>query len=293
MIFVLFAIFFCRMILLMVFVKRASNGDDKFIVLETTAASHYAEKVRWCMDHLGIPYEEEINVDIIFWLLSGRQVPCLLVPSKGICITNSSDILRYLYGIYAYDSARASFFRPTCRSIALEEKFDRLGEDLCRLGYRKLFQASNRQQLTESLWGINEDGIPEWQRSCLQMIRPFLQILVMALVNTSEAKAAESEVKARQVLSEVDDMLKDGRKFLLGTDRPTYLDFHFAAMCGVMLLPEKYGGPRISERSRIDFKSLPNEIKNQIEEFRSMPAGKFALRMYENYRASRSQFLEQ
>lgn len=47
---------------------------DKRLVLEALPVSHYVEKVRWALDKLGVPYEEEQDIGIggVFFL--GRMV---------------------------------------------------------------------------------------------------------------------------------------------------------------------------------------------------------------------------
>merc|ERR1711884_68092 len=69
------------------------------IILHTLPISHYVEKVRWYLDYAGIEYEEEQDIGLLNIILCGRSMPTLEVPSKGVTISNSSDILRYLYSV--------------------------------------------------------------------------------------------------------------------------------------------------------------------------------------------------
>ena len=62
-------------------------------------------------------YEEEMNVGALGLFLLGRRVPQLKVPSKNICITNSSDILRYVYGITKNDPKAEAFLNPSPEAI--------------------------------------------------------------------------------------------------------------------------------------------------------------------------------
>ena len=73
------------------------KGPD--VVLDTIAASHFVEKVRWCMDRLGIEYTERQSGGTLGAYFTGRTVPRLRVRT-GIVqseIGNSPDILRYLW----------------------------------------------------------------------------------------------------------------------------------------------------------------------------------------------------
>ena len=79
------------------FLLRTRRNDETWI-LETLPISHYVDKVRWCMDKAKIPYKEEKDIGIFWILTTGRLVPTLKIPGLGISISNSSDILKYLYG---------------------------------------------------------------------------------------------------------------------------------------------------------------------------------------------------
>ena len=47
--------------------------------LETIAASHFVEKVRWCMDRLDLEYTERQMVAVLGVCFSGRSVPQLKI----------------------------------------------------------------------------------------------------------------------------------------------------------------------------------------------------------------------
>jgi glutathione S-transferase len=81
----------------------------------------------------------------------------------------------------------------------------------------------------------------------------------------------------RTVFKTVDDRLADGRRYLVG---PSFsaADLSFAALAAPVLLPDNYGSwlPSLDQ--------VPADLLNQIEGFRSTPAGSFALRMYRDHR---------
>jgi glutathione S-transferase len=113
-----------------------SRRKDKRIILNTLPISHYVEKARWCLDKSGIQYEEEKDIGIFGVLTTGRMVPTLRVPGKNISISNSSDILRYLYGhLLGTDPDKAMFLKPTAESLEWESKFDKMGVDIRRYAY--------------------------------------------------------------------------------------------------------------------------------------------------------------
>ena len=105
--------------------------EDKRLILNTLPISHYVDKVRWCMDKAKIPYEEEKDIGIFWFLTTGRLVPNMNIPAKNISISNSSDILKYLYAhLKCSDEEGAKFLEPTPKSFELEKKIDECGRHI-------------------------------------------------------------------------------------------------------------------------------------------------------------------
>ena len=101
--------------------------------LETIAASHFVEKVRWCMDRLGVEYTERQVVGVLGVFITGRSVPRLKVRTGMVrsTIGNSPEILRYLWGAYSATSGEhAKFLEPSQQRLELEKRLDRYGVDL-------------------------------------------------------------------------------------------------------------------------------------------------------------------
>ena len=103
------------------------------LVLATISASHFVEKVRWCMDRLGVDYVEQTSGGTLGAFFRGRTVPQLKARTGSVqsSIGNSAEILRYLWGRYAVDDpAAAAFLEPTTERIELEKRLDRHGVNL-------------------------------------------------------------------------------------------------------------------------------------------------------------------
>ena len=106
------------------------NPDDR-IILNTLQLSHYVEKVRWCMDRAGIAYEEEKDIGIFFAIVIGRMVPTLIIPKHELSISNSSEILKYLYAdLLNKDEEKAKFMEPSVKNRELEIKIEEMGDNL-------------------------------------------------------------------------------------------------------------------------------------------------------------------
>ena len=74
--------------------KLADTKGKRRIVLESISASHYCEKVRWCLDQAQVEYTEECSAGILGMLFTGRTVPTLRISQIPLRISNSSTILR-------------------------------------------------------------------------------------------------------------------------------------------------------------------------------------------------------
>jgi glutathione S-transferase len=255
--------------------------------LHTITFSHYTEKVRWCLDRLGVAYEEVPNVGILGVLLTGRTVPWLEIPPGLTRIGDSSRILRYLWGEYAgrLPGERTWFLEPTPAALALEAKFDRrLGNDLRVWVYANIFR---RRDLTLRSWGIEEPAIPAWQRGILAGLTPVLRFAVRQMLGVTPRRAARALERTRESFDEVDRLLADGRRYLTG-DTLTFADITFASLGALAVLPPEYPGGRLQGR-RLALADVDDaQWRAEIERFRERPSGQFILRLYQEERAART-----
>ncbi len=68
---------------------------------------------------------------------------------------------------------------------------------------------------------------------------PVLKIFMEKVLRLSLEDGREGLRLCKEgIFKEVDAMLEDGRKYLLNTDEPTYIDVAYAALAAVMVLPE-------------------------------------------------------
>ena len=101
--------YYCCLFVIGPFIFRIRYQDKRWI-FETLPISHYVEKVRWCLDKAKISYEEEKDIGIFWILTTGRLVPTLKIPGLNISVSNSSDILKYLYShLKCLDEEKAKF----------------------------------------------------------------------------------------------------------------------------------------------------------------------------------------
>ena len=258
---VLLALMWRWAISLSVFVAPAKVPE---LELETISASHFVEKVRWCMDRLGVPYTERPVGGALGAFFLGRSVPVLWFKSGAVrsSIGNSAEILRYLWGRYSAEYGDAAeFLEPTPERLALERSLDRCGVDLQVWVY---FHLLDDPWLTKHAWGCDNPAIPQWQRLLLKVLYPVLSFLIRKSfrITSSRYRKAVEHIDAQ--LADVENRLADGRKSILGGDMSNYTDLAFAAIMGLWLQPPGYGGGK-ADTVRIEREQCPSAMIRQIE----------------------------
>jgi glutathione S-transferase len=234
------------------------------IVLETMAASHFVEKVRWCMDRLGIGYLEHQSAGTLGAFFAGRTVPQLRARTGLVetVIGNSPEILRYLWGVYAAPlGERAAFLAPTTERLRLERRLDRYGVNLQVWVYHHVL---SRRNLTLHVWGADSPRVPAWQRLALRALYPLLAALIRRAFAITPERYAKSVSGIEELLGDIEMRLADGRRSILGGDEINYTDITFAAFSGLWLQPAAYAGGQ-GEDTRMERDRMPAGMRADIE----------------------------
>ena len=256
---VLLAILWRWAIVLSTFLRPPAGPD---LVLETISASHFVEKVRWCMDRLGLDYREVAWVGTLGAFYLGRTVPRLhfrtgMVRSQ---IGNSAEILRYLWGAcVATRGAAAVFLEPTEERLEFERRIDRSGTSLQVWVYYHLL---DDPELCKHAWGIDSEALPAWQRKLIGVLYPLQAFLMRRAFRITEANYYTNRDRIDALLAETEALLADGRGSILGGDTVNYTDLAFAAIHGLWLQPPGYGG---RAGIRIERERVPPAMRRDIE----------------------------
>ena len=237
------------------------------LILSSIAASHFVEKVRWCMDRLGLDYVERPAGGAMGAFFLGRTVPQLKARTGAVqsVIGNSAEILRYLWGRYEVeDPARAAFLRPTKARVELESRLDQYGASLQVWVY---YHVLHDRELTLRAWGAEDPATPGWQRTLLRVLFPLLRALIRRSFRITEANYQKSVSRIEALLGEAEGWLADDRPSLLNDGELNYTDFDFAAMSGLWMMCPQYGGGR-AEAVRIELQRAPSAMREDVERWR-------------------------
>jgi glutathione S-transferase len=244
--------------------------------LITIPPSHYCEKARWALDHAGIPYREDGHPPLLHRMATksgkgGRTTPVLVAGNR--VLSDSTDILRFI------DVEHSNGWRPyptasrlRAEAEELEELFDtRLGPHTRRIAYFHLMQ-DNRLFRASALAGVGRG-----ERLIFSAFAPLIKKMMRLGMKIDHDGAERSLGYVRKVFDTVGELLSDRRQYLVGQSFGA-ADLTFAALAAPVLLPSNYGSelPLLAE--------LSSDFSTVVEEFRSSPAGAFALRMYSDHR---------
>ena len=232
--------------------------------LETISASHFVEKVRWCMDRLGVEYSERPVGGTLGAFYLGRSVPVLHFRTGAVrsSIGNSMEILRYLWGRYGVENRQqADFLAADAERLALEQRIDRCGVDLQVWVY---IHVLDERELTQHAWGCNSSRIPAWQRLALRVLYPLQAFMIRKAFRITPQHHAKAVAHIEAMLAETEEKLADGRRSILGGEEPNYTDFAFCAIMGLWLQPAGYGGGQADE-VRIERGRCPAKMIEEIE----------------------------
>ncbi len=233
--------------------------------LETIQASHYVEKVRLCMDRLGVPYVEERWAATLGAFYLGRTVPRLHARTGNVwsSIGNSSDILRYLWAMHANET-RAAFLEPTPERLELESKIDRVGSMLQVWLYHHLL---DHPDTLLHVWGVKDPAVPAWQKAAIRILLPVQQRLIRKSFRNTDENADKAMHRIEEFLDESEARLADGRKSLSGEDTLNFTDFAFAGILGLWIRPENYGGPN-HHHVFLEDSMMPTAMLETVERWR-------------------------
>ena len=232
--------------------------------LETIIASHFAEKVRWCMDRLGVPYTERPKVGIFGVLFRSRTVPELRFRTGVVrsVIGNSPEILRYLWGRYAVELGDAArFLEPTPERLEMEERIDRYGVNLQVWVY---YHVLDHPDVTQRAWGRYSTAVPLWQRMLLPVLYPVFRRFLRRVFRINERHYANVVKHIEALLEEIEGRLADGRSSLLGGEQTDFVDIAFASMSGLWLQPAEYAAP-VNTGARLSREHFPLQMGIDVD----------------------------
>ena len=269
--------------------------------LITIPVSHYCEKTRWALTRAKIPFVEEAHMPpfhrfatrkisqrsptdpspktehtlslinrFVVQRVGGQSVPVLITETETL--RSSKEILDYVntrspdeLKIYPLDLEQRQ------QVDELVELFDSILAPAVRLWtYSYII---DRADLVQTLWC---QGVPRYEGWLFPLMYPWMRTNVLQLYGLSDAAAIAAYASIQQIFERVGSLLADGRLYLVG-DRFSAADLAFVTLAAAVVLPSGYG------IKLPDLAQLPVPMAKSIRQLQSTIAGRFVLRLYEEY----------
>jgi glutathione S-transferase len=245
-------------------------------ILITVPLSHYCEKARWALDQARIAYREEPHAPLVSRLATrrgaGGAVPVLIHGERHY--TDSTDILVHVDELRGGDWLYPRDPDLRREVLALEDAFDlELGPHTRRWVYSQLLPDAKQ---VRALWSR---GVPRLEAALVPIIAPLARVLVRKGYRITPESAQRSLDRVHTIFRDIDERLRDGREYLVA-GRFTAADLTFASLAAPMLLPAECR----AVQPALD--AVPQAMRDEILRMRNTTAGRFALRLFAENRAS-------
>eukprot|EP00439_Symbiodinium_sp_Y106_P025565 s6575_g3.t1 len=277
--------------------KLPKRYAGKRFELIAMPVNHFGEKVRFCLDLLGLSYDETTNCGILNILLFGQSVPQLNDRQSCSHIGNSDEILRYLHGLYtASNKAADALLKQTEKTLEWELALNDLGHAIQGWAYYYILGKDFSIETALVCWGAYDERCPLGQRCLLKAFAFPIKAFMRSALKLDRADLRdERKVTIDDVLKRVDAAVgPDGKGYIVG-DQLTYIDITFASLLAPLLVSRfLFKDPSAWARGRFRSfaeagrrgasRSAPPVLQVFEEETANRPCGKFVARIYDEYR---------
>eukprot|EP00747_Dinoflagellata_sp_TGD_P205867 gnl/TRDRNA2_/TRDRNA2_79613_c0_seq1.p1 gnl/TRDRNA2_/TRDRNA2_79613_c0~~gnl/TRDRNA2_/TRDRNA2_79613_c0_seq1.p1 ORF type:complete len:271 (-),score=35.18 gnl/TRDRNA2_/TRDRNA2_79613_c0_seq1:124-936(-) len=262
--------------------------------------NHFGERVRFCMDLLGLQYDETDSGGLVNAFIFGQSVPYLIDRKSCSHIGNSDECIRYLYATQPEvmtSSAVRVLLQQTEETVAWENDLNKLGHAIQGWAYYYMLGPDWPLEGPLVCWGAHEPLCPLAHRIILRL---FGQVFKAAMRKAAFKLDDEKLMLERKntiftLLDRVDTLVgSDGQGYLVGSQL-TYVDISFCSLMAPMLgsklvfaSPSSWAKGRFKSFEEAGrqgvWKKMPHTLVEFEEQLAKRPSGKYVCRIYKEYR---------
>ena len=256
---------------------EAASPAMKMIKLYTFPVSHFAEKVKWLMDCSKIDYQIVNWVPVLSapaaYLKSGkRTVPFIEVTTSEsrFVVHDSTNIVNWVF-----DNAGAVQLKHPDQShhdtaMKIEDLADSVGNDVIRYMYAPMVQ---HPPDFVAVWGWGAGAVSQ---NTLRVMMPVMRRLLHKHLDFSETAQRAGLDRLHGVFSQIDDLLADGRSYLVGNVF-SIADISIASLLAPVYTP--------SEHRVYASQQFQHSLASQQAEFRDYASFAWMQDLYRELRA--------
>ena len=240
------------------------------------AISHYCEKARWALDYLGVDYELSFMAPWEHRKLASRisgspsSVPFLV--SNGKLISGSAEIIDW-----AEDQAddQAMRLTPDPGLLKTGREIERRIDATAGVHVRRYYYSEALVETPQSVRDVFVRDLALRKRLFMYLAWSKVQKIMIRLMDLGFEQGQESRRIVGQELDWIDEMLSDGRTFLVG-DRLSRVDVSTAAILAPLALPDEHAVYRHMQH--------PPRMAGELEDWGSRRSLRWVRNMYAKYR---------
>jgi glutathione S-transferase len=195
-------------------VRMKSTTPAPDLTLYTFAMSHYSEKIRWMLDHVGLPYRERCMTPAFhmlpaLWMGKRGQTTLPILRTPDTAIQDSPRIIDWLSRHHGPLDVLPTVHAKAIREV--EQRFDGIGKDVARLLYAKSFGVADAHIV--KLW---TDFASPFEAMVIRRGYGFIRWAFRRKLSITEKRAVIAKQRIDEVVAWLDAQLSDGRTYLVG-----------------------------------------------------------------------------
>lgn len=245
-------------------------------VLYVFAISHYCEKARWALDYLKVPCDLRFVAPGEHGKIAKQlgapasSVPFLAV--DGQVIQGSADIVEWADNAAADPSRHLN---PDDVNLAKCQEIENRIDDIAGVHIRRFYYSEALVEHPETVRPIFTKNLPLAKKLLISIAWRKIQKIMIKRMDLGLQQGLESKEVVRQELDWVDDLLADGRKYLVG-DKFSRADIAVASLLAPLALPAKH--PTYAAMQH------PPRLASDVAEWNQRPALNWTRDIYAQHR---------
>lgn len=225
-------------------------------ILYIFAISHYCEKARWALDYLNTDYELKHIAPGVHQKLAKRlgaprsSVPILVVDEQFV--QGSEQIIDWAESAAGDDHRLKNCEGDRQQCLELNKRLD----DIAGVHVRRYYYSEAVVEYPETVRPLFTKGLPVAQKILVRAAWGKMQKLMIKYMDLGREQGEESRRIVEGELDWLDEILSDGREFLVG-DQFSRTDIAAASLLAPLALPKQhptYAGLTVPPRLAADLK---------------------------------------
>lgn len=233
--------------------------------------SHYCEKARWALETLDVAYTAR---PIAPGLHVKKAKKLGLKRGSLPYLTDGSDVIQGSASIIDWAESRSGITLDAGDSAAVREVEARL-DDVSGVHVRRMFYSEAIPHYPETVLPIFEKDLGFIPKMIVRKKWPLVCSLMIKGMDLGDSQGLESQNILEGELDWLDDLLSDGRQYLIG-DTFSRADITAASLLGPLVNPPKHPAYGLI--------GLPPNVSKTVASWAERPALKYVSRIYADHR---------